>query len=429
MPRILILAATTGYQIRAFGAAAERLGVDLVYATDRCSALSDPWQDDAVPIRFDDDGGAVATIMERAATAPIDGVIAVGDKPAVLAARVCQEIGVPWHTPEGAVTAGNKMLTRRRMRDAGVPTPMFIDVPVTVDPQRLAEGLTFPCVVKPLTLSGSRGVVRVDNPTELAAALSRLRLLLSSPDIRRSPGGIHDLVLVEDFVDGAEFAVEGLMNHGVLDVLALFDKPDPLDGPFFEETIYVTPSVVPPELQKGIVAAVGSVARVLGLVHGPIHAECRANSRGVFVLEVAPRPIGGLCSRALRFRRRRDDPDAPQSSLEEVLLRHALGEPSDRWCRETAASGVMMIPIPKRGVFRHVAGLDDARQVHGVDDIRITAKLDQLLVPIPEGASYLGFIFARADETRLAEQALRAAHARLRFTIDPELRMVRSAYG
>ena len=429
MPRILVLAATTGYQIRAFGAAAERLGVDLVYATDRCSTLSDPWQDDAAPIRFDDDGGAVATIMGRAATAPIDGVIAVGDKPSVVAARVCREIGVPWHSPEGAVTAGNKMLTRRRMRDADVPTPMFIDAPVTIDPRKLADHLTFPCVVKPLTLSGSRGVVRVDNPSELAAALSRLRLLLSSPDIRRGGTGIHDLVLIEDFVEGAEFAVEGLMTHGVLDVLALFDKPDPLDGPFFEETIYVTPSGAPPELQKDIVAAVGSAARVLGLGHGPIHAECRANSRGVFVLEVAPRPIGGLCSRALRFRQRGDETDAPVHSLEEVLLRHALGEPPDRWCREPAASGVMMIPIPKRGVLRNVAGMDEARQVRGVDDIRITAKLDQLLVPIPEGASYLGFIFARADETRLAEQALRAAHARLRFTIDPELRMVRLANG
>ena len=219
------------------------------------------------------------------------------------------------------------------------------------------------------------------------------------------------------------------MNHGVLDVLALFDKPDPLDGPFFEETIYVTPSAASPDRQKAIVGAVGSAARVLGLSHGPIHAECRVSSRGVFVLEVAARPIGGLCSRALRFRARGDDLDAPHLSLEEVLLRHALGEPSDRWCRESAASGVMMIPIPRRGVFRHVDGVDDARQVPGIDDIRITAKVDQLLVPLPEGASYLGFIFARAAEASLVEDALRAAHARLRFMIDPELRVVRSADG
>jgi len=429
VPRILLLAATTGYQIRAFGDVADRLGVDLVYATDRCSVLSDPWRDGALPIRFDDAGEAVATIMATAATVPIDGVIAVGDEPTVVAAKVCREIGVPWHSPEGAATAGNKMLTRTCWRDAHLPTPRFIDFSVTIDPRGLAECVTFPCVVKPLTLSGSRGVVRADNPGELAAALSRLRLLLASPGLRQGPGGSNDLVLVEDFVEGAEFAVEGLVNHGVLDVLAIFDKPDPLDGPFFEETVYVTPSAAPREIQQGIVAAVDSAVRALGLWHGPIHAECRVNSRDIFVLEVAPRPIGGLCSRALRFRPIGDAPDAPHCSLEEVLLRHALGEPCGRWQREPAASGVMMIPIPKRGVFRGVDGIDDARQVCGVDDIRVTAKPDQLLVPLPEGASYLGFIFARAEEPRGAEQALRTAHARLRFTVDPELRVVRSRNG
>jgi hypothetical protein len=201
-------------------------------------------------------------------------------------------------------------------------------------------------------------------------------------------------------------------------VLALFDKPDPLDGPFFEETIYVTPSTTPAEDRARIADTVARAAAALGLCHGPIHAECRLNDHGIFVLEVAARPIGGLCARALRF----EGPDA--ITFEELLLRHALGESPDGWSRERRASGVMMIPIPMRGVYRSVSGMDDASVVPGVDEVMVTAKPDQLLVPLPEGASYLGFVFAHGDTPAAVEQSLREAHARLRFTVDPELRVV-----
>ena len=242
------------------------------------------------------------------------------------------------------------------------------------------------------------------------------------------------MALIEGFIPGSEFALEGVMNHGTLHVLAIFDKPDPLDGPFFEETIYVTPTAAPRETARAIVDTVAEAACALGLRHGPIHAECRVNLAAgpgpthVFVLEVAARPIGGLCARALRFASS-NDPARPLISLEELLLRHALGESSRAWEREAAASGVMMIPIPRRGVFRRVAGLDEARRVPGVDDVRITAKADQLLVPLPEGASYLGFIFAHASGTEAVTAALRAAHARLAFTIDLEVPVLQSHDG
>jgi hypothetical protein len=270
--------------------------------------------------------------------------------------------------------------------------------------------------------------MRVDDEPGLVAAIDRLRLLLSAADIRAEHNDAHDLVLVESFIEGREFAVEGLMNHGSLDVLAIFDKPDPLDGPFFEETIYVTPSSVPAETREAIVAAIATATAVLRLSQGPIHAECRVNARGVFVLEVAARPIGGLCARALRFAKRGDD-GPPWVSFEELLLRHALGELSTLWRREPAASGVMMIPIPRRGVFRGVSGVDEARAVQGIEDIRITAKTDQMLVPLPEGASYLGFIFARAEHAADVERALREAHRRLAFAILPEVRVLQSANG
>jgi hypothetical protein len=279
-------------------------------------------------------------------------------------------------------------------------------------------------------LSGSRGVMRANDRAELVASVYRLRALMQSPDIRAERNAAHDKVLVEGFIDGHEYAVEGVMNHGSLHVLAMFDKPDPLDGPFFEETLYVTLDETDDNAEQAaaIEMAVGAAAKALGLHHGPIHAECRVNARGVFVLEVAARPIGGLCARALRFVRRGQDGAEPVP-LEELLLRHARGETSRWWSRERLASGVMMIPIPRRGVFRGVSGVDLARAVPGVTDVRITAKMDQVLVPLPEGASYLGFIFARGETSGAVEHALREAHRALRFDVDPEMRVLQSVHG
>ncbi len=437
MGRILLLATTTGYQTRAFGDAAARLGAELVFATDRCHLIEDPWQDEAIPIRFYDEDASVAAILESAAARPLDGLIVLGDRPTVIGARVAEALGLPWHPPAAAIAAGHKQLTRERLRDAGLPVPWWMPITLRSQVSSLSEPpaprpqpLSYPCVVKPVALSGSRGVMRADDDASFEAALGRLRALMAQPEVRAEQNEAHADAIVEGFIPGREYALEGLMQHGTLHVLAVFDKPDPLDGPFFEETIYLTPSSAAPEVQGAIVAGVTRAAAALGLHHGPIHAECRVNpSAGsgqvpdVFVLEVAARPIGGLCARALRFASE-IHPLKSEISLEELLLRHALGDDPAPYRREATASGVMMIPIPRRGMLRGVAGIDEARAVDGIDEVHITAKPDQLLAPLPEGASYLGFIFARAGHADAVEQALRAAHARLVFTIDPELTLL-----
>ena len=352
--------------------------------------------------------------------------MAVGDRPAVLAASAREALGMPGHPAEAADAARHKLMTRERLRDAGLPVPTFVVAPLACDAEVLARRVRFPAVLKPVSLSGSRGVMRVNDAAELVQAIDRLRLLLARPDIRSERDPAHDLLLLESFIDGHEFALEGLMTDGVLQTLAIFDKPDPLDGPFFEETIYLTLADTRSDLGRRITDAVATAAGAIGLRHGPIHAECRVNDRDVYVLEVAARPIGGICARALSFQR---EEDATRISLEELLLRHALGEPSDGWRRERRASGVMMVPIPRRGMYRRVEGVADARRVPGVEDVVITAKADQLLLPLPEGASYLGFIFARGPEPSMVERALREALGRLAFSIDPELPVLQSRHG
>lgn len=421
MTRVLLFSTTTGYQLRAFNEAAARLGIELLFATDRCDHLDDPWQDHAIPVRFHARDASIAAIVEAAATRPVDGVIAVGDRPVALAAAAADALGITWHTVEGAVASTDKRHSRATLALAGLPAPRFsmmsvnarVDDAGIVVPRDPAVG--FPCVLKPVGLSGSRGVIRADDPVEFGAAFRRIRALLARPEIRAARMGLEGQILIEQYIVGREYAVEGVMTHGAFTPFAIFDKPDPLVGPFFEETIYVTPSHLPAPRQQAIVAHVESAARALGLVHGPVHAECRVTVDGtVFVLEVAGRPIGGLCSRVLRF-------EPGRASLEEVLLRHSVGHPIDRFARESAAAAVMMIPIPRRGIFKGVRGVDAARGVAGVEDVRITAKPDQLLEPLPEAGSYLGFIFARGSGAAEAERAVRDAQNCMEFEIEREI--------
>jgi biotin carboxylase len=346
----------------------------------------------------------------------VSAVLAVGDRPTVIAAYAAEALGLAGNPPDAACASRNKLACRMALEAGGLLVPSFRTVPSNRDAHALASEAPYPCVVKPLAMSGSRGVIRADNAAEFVAAFLRIRELLGQPDVRIERDAAHDAIMIESFIPGREYALEGLLDGGALKTLALFDKPDPLDGPYFEETIYVTPSMLPREEQARIAGTVERAARALGLRHGPVHAEVRVNDQGIYVLEVAARPIGGLCSRALRF----DD----GMSLEELLLRHALGENVADVTRESIASGVMMIPIPSRGIYRGVEGVDAARAVRGIDDVRITAKTDQILVPLPEGKSYLGFIFARATYPEDVVTALRDAHASLRFRIERSLDVI-----
>jgi predicted ATP-grasp superfamily ATP-dependent carboligase len=388
--RVLLIASTTGYQVRVFADAARRMGLDLVLATDRCHVLENPWGDDAIPLS--------SGIESLAKHGPFDGIVAVGDQSSFVASQAAERLGLRFSSPDSVEASKNKSLARERFRAAGLLTPEY----------RLdSEPDQYPCVLKPLSLSGSRGVIRANTAAEFAEAYARIKKMVEKD--------AH--LVVEDFIPGREFALEGLVTDGRLQVLALFDKPDPLDGPYFEETIYVTPSREPIALQQEIFATAQAAVTALGLTHGPVHAEMRVNQRGVWMLEVAARPIGGLCSRALRFE--------SDVALEEVILRHALGEDMRGVQLAAGAHGVMMIPIPRAGVYRGVEGEGSARAVSGIEDIVISAKEGQAMIPLPEGASYLGFIFARAASAGAVEDALRQSHAQLRFQLSATLPVVR----
>jgi hypothetical protein len=431
--RLLLFTNKLGYQTRSFEEAAQKHATELIYVTDRCHQLEDPWGDRAIAVHFESAQSAAASVVSALNGRSVDGILALGDSPSVAAACTARELGIPYNHPASVEACRSKLRMREVFRETGLKTPWFRVMNLDPLPEPALLGISYPCVLKPLSLSASRGVIRANNRDEFVTAAQRIRNLLESPEIRATREAHLDQILVEGYIPGREVALEGLLTDGVLKVLAIFDKPDPLEGPYFEETMYVTPSSLTESQQLAIQKCAQDAARALGLTRGPVHAEFRIHGDGevgteVWPLEIAARPIGGLCARALRFVQNENHAAGSKNAhepasigLEELLLLHSLDFPVSTWMRERTASGVMMIPVPSSGILESVEGEEAARETPGITELLITARLHDYIEAWPEGASYLGFLFAAAKTPRAVEQALREAHAKLHFTMTPRL--------
>ena len=400
MTRVLLVLPTATYRATDFVDAAAKVGAEVVVGSEHRQALSESMGDRAITLSLRQPLRAADQIERLAARSPLDAIVAVDDGGTRVAAVASERLGLRGNPPHAVERARDKAAMRAAFAHAGVSPPAYRVVQPGDDVAAVAAELGPPVVVKPLTLSMSRGVIRADDPEAAAAAAIRVRAILA--EAGEDPAG---RLMVERFVPGAEVAVEGLLRGGHLEILAVFDKPDPLNGPYFEETLYVTPSRFPTGPIEHVTAR---AAAALGLRDGPIHAELRMGGEPV-VLELAARSIGGLCSRSLRF--------GLGMSLEELILRHALGLPIDGVVREDRAAGVMMLPIPRAGILREVRGVDEARAVPGIGGVEMTIPNGRLVVPLPEGDRYLGFIFAKADTPEAVEAALREAQRRLEVDI------------
>jgi biotin carboxylase len=408
---VLLLLPTRTYRARDFMEAAYRLGVEVVVGSERQQAFAPLFPGGHLRLDFLRPRQAVRAIAAFSRSYPLDAVVAVDDESTLLAATAAKALGLP-HNPVAAVAATrDKYRLRRKMAATGLLSPRFERLSVEDDPVRSAQRMPFPCVLKPLHLAASRGVMRADDAKQFVAVFERLVAILRTPDVVQRGSRLARHVLVEAFIPGTEVALEGLLVGGELTVLAVFDKPDPLDGPFFEETLYVTPSRLPADVQADLAAQTAKAVAAIGLREGPVHAEWRVNGHGAWLLEIAARSIGGLCSRALRF--------GVGVSLEDLILMHASGAAVETCERERAAAGVMMLPIPRRGVLHAVDGQEAARRVPGIVALTMTIAIGQEVVPLPEGVQYLGFLFARGDTPEAVEASLRRGYQCLSFTIGP----------
>ena len=407
-PRLLLILPSTTYRAAAFIEAAGRLDVDLTIGSDHRSTLAAAQPSRLLALDFSSAEAIDAAVRPFHARYPLSGVFGVSDETAVVAAIAAEAIGLPHNSVDACRAAGDKHRQHVLLAREGIRVPPFIRLSFGDDLAAFAATTHYPCVVKPTRLSMSRGVMRADDPDGLLAAIARLKAMLAEPETAKACGDAAGQFLVEQFIPGTEVALEGVLHRSGLRVLALFDKPDPLDGPFFAETIYATPSRLPHDLQEEVAVCVERSAHALGLTRGPVHAELRLNENGPWLIELAARPIGGRCSAVLRFG------DDGAVSLEEYLLRAQL----DQWRvgeleREGTAVAVMMVPVERAGRLVAVHGADEARRVPWVDDVVITAHPGQALVPLPEGSHYLGFIYAWAEDPETATRAVREARARL----------------
>ena len=415
-PRLLLTAPTTSYRLDDFMAAARHLDVEILLASNRCRKLAALWPDlRSIPLPFSSPKRAVEQAMALLREQPVDAVLPVDDEATFLAAMLARKLKLPGNDPKSTALSRNKFLFRREIARSGMLSPRYWLLPVDTAPEHAvaSKKISLPCVLKPLALSGSRGVIRANNDTEFVAAFHRIAALLSQKEFTHKPKRAHQFILAETYIQGEEFALEGLLTNGMLDILTIFDKPDPLEGPFFEETIYLTPSGLPPEIQVQLHRSIENACHVIGLRHGPVHAEVRINASGIYVIEMAARTIGVLCAQTIRL--------STDNSLEEMVIQHALGRPAIPANSPLRASGVMMIPIPKQGILHGVQGIEAAKAVPGIEDVEITIKEGHLVIPLPDSKSYLGFIFAHGRTTRDVERSLRKAHACLSFSIKPSL--------
>jgi biotin carboxylase len=413
--RVMLILPTETYRATAFLRAADALGLTLVVASNETPSLAALMEGRALTLDLRHPAESAENAAEFAARWPVDAVVGVDEASVVTAAHIASRLGMARRNPVAAVEATrDKRLLRRGLTAATVSQPRFVELDVNADSAALDEAIRavgLPCVVKPVDLAASRGVIRADTATEVVAAVRRVGHLLRTV----CADGSTPPLLIESYVEGTEVAVEGLLRDGVLDVIAFFDKPDPLTGPFFEETLYVTPSRLEKTTQRAVVDAVRAAVTALGLRYGPIHAEVRVAAELPVVIEVAARSIGGLCSQVIRL----VCADAPgvERSLEEVILRLACGLPLGTARLVDGAAGVLMLPIPTAGVLRAVHGVDQAARVVGVTGVTISVPAGESVAPLPEGDRYLGFIFARGETPIAVESALREAQSLLRVEI------------
>ena len=411
--RLLVIAPHGSYRTAPYIQAASKRGMAALLASEGRHALTGAAAH-GVQITLADPEASLQAILRAAAEAPIAAVIGTDDGSTELGVQAALALGLPHNPLDSVRYARRKDLARARLAACGVPVPRHWRIDLLQPLTAQLASLDYPVVVKPVALSGSRGVIRADSPEAAVRAVERLRPILR--DVTRPEE--REQVLAEAFVPGAEVAVEGLLRRGQLQVLAVFDKPDALNGPFFEETYYVTPSRHPQATLTRLQQTLQRACDAYGLREGPVHAECRINDEGVWVIEVAARTIGGLCGRLLRF--------GTGYLLEDLVVAHALGEDLAVRSGEGAA-GVMMIPIPQAGVLRRVEGMVAAQRVPFVEEVIVDVREGYELVPLPEGASYLGFIFAKAPTPEQVEAALRAAHAQLRIVVAPLWKVTEAA--
>lgn len=418
VPSVLLLLPKESYRSDEFLQAADVLGIDVIVAGNRCHRLAGHWQlDKLFSLPFDDPESAAQLVQHELAGRAPQAVIGIDDRGVEAAAAIAEALHIKGNTHLAVETLHDKYCFRKLQQELGLPFPAFSPIQISGNQINHKLQFKFPAVVKPTRLSGSRGVIRVDAVEELDKTVDRVNSIIRHS--KMDTAGIN--LLLERYLEGSEHALEVIMDKGVIKVLAIFDKPDPLVGPYFEETIYITPSCLSPETRMEFQRQVEFVCQQAGIMNGPVHAEARVHCDTVTLLEVAPRSIGGSCGKVLRH--------ALGMSLEELILRHALGDVMPEIDHSGPAAGVMMLPVPVAGIYNGIDGIEEVLAVPGIETVEVSARPGDRVSPLPEESTYLGFVFASGASPELVVSALQTAKGKLRIDTKPMLDVEVTASG
>ena len=407
---VILIIPSASYRTSAFINAIEKLDLKVLVISDKSQVFSGKYPNNLLITNFHHWKDRLDEISEWSELNGLKAVIGVDEESIVLAANLSNYLKVEHNTVESVLLTKDKYLMRIELKKAGVNSPWFKRFLIHDFPNENINEISFPCVIKPTFLSASRGVIRVNTIKELVNGIKTINELLSLEEIRERGGEKSDWILVEEYIPGKEVAIEGIVSKGKLKILTVFDKPEPLEGPTFEETIIVTPSALSEKNQLSLFETAQNAVKALGIVKGPVHVEVRINSSGNYILECASRSIGGLCSKVLEFQ--------GGMSLEELILRSYLGRNVEKSKLTGSARGVMMMPTEKMGILKEMRGVEDALNVKGVTDLQITVKPGEKLEPLPKGDRYLGFIFAEDKDQELVIKALKNAWSKIAVVLE-----------
>ena len=407
---VILIIPSGSYRTNAFMNAVIKLDLKVLVITDKSQVFSEHYPENVITMNFQLWKDWLDIIREWSERYDLKAVIGVDEESIILAARLSESLCIEHNSLESVKITKDKYLMRRELKKFGLIGPWFKRFSVHKQPQEIFSEISLPCVIKPTFLSASQGVFRVNSLEEFMGGFEMLIDLLSQDEMKMLGGDKANWILVEEFIPGKEVSIEGIVNNGILKDLAIFDKPEPLDGPTFPETIFVTPTILDEHVQLSILETAQTALKALNIVKGPVHVELRINNNGNYILECAARSIGGLCSKILEFK--------GGMSLEELILCSSLGRNVEKTKLIERAKGVMMMPIEKRGILREIIGIEAALSVRGITDLQTTIRLNEILEPLPKGGRYLGFLFAEGKDQDMVKKVLKKAWSKIELVYE-----------
>ena len=384
MKKLLLVIPENSYKSNDFVTSAEKLDLDFLVITDS-QQVSGQFSDTVIIHSFDEE--LENDVKEK--LQDVTHILPVDHSALKFSAYLVDLLKAKGNNTKSINTAMNKFESRKifnsisEIKIQNAIVKKIEDIEIFINENGTS-------VLKPIYGTASKSVIKVESFQENKAEVEKLMQDCSDQDL-----------IIEEFVDGSEYALEGNLINSELNKIVIFDKPINYKEPYFEESIYIAPTEIPDKTQKEIVNLIGKACKKLGLENGPVHVEFKIHNKEIFIIEINPRMIGGLCSRCLSF-------GLFKTSLEEIALHAFLNNELKSIDLLSNFVGVLMIPTPISGKFISI-NKNELESIPNVSGVEITVSENSNLLEPPFGDKYLGFVFSQGDSKEKVMESLTLA--------------------